>query len=443
MNISVFGLGYVGCVTAACLAREGNRVIGVDVNPLKVQIINDGKSPIVEKDIDKIIYETVNQSTPEGNPALSATTDPFEAVKETEISLICVGTPSNYNGSIKLDYIKNCFTQIAEVLKDKPSYHVIVLRSTVLPGTLESMIKLVEEVSGKKAGTDFGAVMNPEFLRESTSVYDFYHPPVTVIGELDQRSGDAVAEIYSFLDAPVVRTDIKTAEMVKYTCNAFHALKVTFANEIGRICKALNIDSHQVMDIFCMDKKLNISTYYLKPGFAFGGSCLPKDLRAITYKARTLDVKVPLLDTILQSNRIHIEDTIDRIIRTGKKKIGVLGLSFKAGTDDLRESPMVILVETLIGKGFNIKIYDRNVSLARLFGANKEYIEKEIPHISSLMTNSMEELIQHSDIIVIGNNDEEFKKALSMRRNGQIVYDLVRVKDEQIYTENGYEGICW
>ncbi|MCP4111798.1 MAG: nucleotide sugar dehydrogenase [Desulfobacteraceae bacterium] len=443
MKISVFGLGYVGCVSAALLAQKGHRVIGVDVNPEKADIINKGKCPIIEKDLDRILHEVV-RTEQNKDGMLDATTDPVSAVVDTDVSLICVGTPSNINGSLKLDYVAKCASEIGEGLKKKNAYHVVALRSTVLPGSVEeAVIKVIQEKSGKKPGEDFGAVMNPEFLREGTSVHDFNNPPLTVIGELDEKSGDMIQSIYHFLDAPVVRTDLRTAEMIKYANNSFHALKVSFANEIGVICKEMGIDSHKVMEIFCMDQKLNLSPYYLKPGFAFGGSCLPKDLRAVNYKARDTDLDVPVLRSVLESNKAHIERVADKIIRTGKKKIGILGLSFKAGTDDLRESPLVLLTETLIGKGFDIRIYDANVSLAKLFGANKEYIEKEIPHISSLMCEKLGDVLSHAELLIIGNKSEEFADILKTISDDKIIYDLVRITDDVKNVSQGYEGICW
>lgn len=443
MKISVFGLGYVGCISAACLAKEGHEVIGIDVNQIKVDMINDGKSPIVEKDIGEILNKVV-KSQSGGAGSLRATADAIRAVVDTDLSLICVATPSNDNGSLKLDYVKRCSRDIGAGLKQKDAYHVVVTRSTMLPGSVdEAVIQEIEYSSGKKAGRDFGVVMNPEFLREGTSVLDFYNPSVIVIGELDEKSGKAVKKMYHFLNAPFIRTDIKTAEMIKYVNNSFHALKVSFANEIGAMCKAMHIDSHKVMDILCMDHKLNLSSYYLKPGFAFGGSCLPKDLRAINYKGKVMDVEVPLLRSVLESNKTHIDRAIKRLIQTGKKKVGILGLSFKAGTDDLRESPLVVLTETLIGKGFEIKIYDKNVSIAKLFGANKEYIEKEIPHISSLMCDNISEVVSHSQVLIIGNNSKEFAGVLSNSNDGKIIYDLIRITDELQDVPTGYEGICW
>lgn len=443
LKISVFGLGYVGCVSAACLGKVGHEIIGVDVNPLKVDLMNAGKSPIVEKDIGEIISDVV-KSDRYAPGKLTATTDTEKAVLETEISLICVGTPSNDNGSLKLDYVRRCANDIGLAIAKKNGYHVVVARSTMLPGTVEDVIlKELETASGKQVGEDFGVAMNPEFLRESTSVYDFFNPPMTVIGQYDEKSGELLEKMYHFLDAPLEKTDIKTAEMMKYACNCFHAAKVTFANEIGSICKSMGIDSHKVMDIFCMDDKLNISSYYLKPGFAFGGSCLPKDLRALNYKAKSNDVDVPLLQSVIASNKVQIERVIDKIVRSGTKKIGFVGLSFKAGTDDLRESPLVMLVEALIGKGFDIKIFDRNVSLARLVGANKDYIEKEIPHISTLMTGEIDEIITHSEMIVIGNKAEEVAQVLANVPEDKKIYDLVRVADDLQGLPKAYEGICW
>lgn len=443
MKISIFGLGYVGCVSAACFAKQGHDVIGVDVNENKVNMINEGKSPIIENELDEIL-EAVVKNPNESTGSLRATTDAQKAVEDTEISLICVGTPSHDNGSLSLEYVKRCAGDIGEGLKRKNTYHVAVARSTMLPGTVEDVIiREIEYHSGKKAGIDFGAVMNPEFLRESTSIYDFFNPSVTVIGDLDQKSGDMVEKMYGFLDAPFVRTDIKTAEMMKYANNTFHALKVTFANEIGIICKELGIDSHRVMEIFCMDTKLNLSPYYLKPGFAFGGSCLPKDLRALTYKARSLDLELPVLNSIMESNKKHIGRIVNQLIQNGKKKIGILGLSFKAGTDDLRESPLVILTEALIGKGFDIKIYDKNVSLASLFGANKLYIENEIPHISSLLMEDIERVVEHAEVVVVGNGSKEFKDIISGLSPDKEVFDLVRILDDGDLNRDSYNGICW
>jgi len=436
MKISVFGIGYVGCVSAACFAKEGHRVFGVDVNAVKVGIINEGKSPIVEPGIGDLIAEGVTVSR------LSATTNSGAAVHDSDVSIICVGTPSNPNGSLDLKYVVRVCEEIGEALKSKRERHVVVVRSTMLPGTIETtVVPTLEKFSGKKAGVDFGVCINPEFLREGTSLKDFYAPPFTLIGADDEETAKVVKQLYESVAAPVYVTSLKTAEMIKYVCNCFHGLKVSFANEIGNICKELGVDSHEVMKIFCQDTKLNLSPYYLTPGFAFGGSCLPKDLRAMTYKAKELDVETPVLSSILPSNRNQVERAIAMVTRTGKKQIGVLGFSFKAGTDDLRESPMVTLIETLIGKGYSLSIYDRDVSLARLFGANKEYIEREIPHISQLMQSSIQETINTSEVVLIGNKSEEFRQIEGQLRDDQILIDLVRLFDQ---TSGGtYQGICW
>jgi GDP-mannose 6-dehydrogenase len=437
MKISIFGLGYVGSVSAACFAREGHDVLGVDVNPTKVEIINSGQSPIVEEGIGELIGEMVNARR------LRATSDSAEAVHETEVSLVCVGTPSNANGSLDLSYIKRTCQEIGAALESKHAPHTVVMRSTMLPGSMEQVVVPALEVySGRKAGRDLGVCINPEFLREGTSIKDFYAPPFTLIGADDEDTAALVRRLYSNIKAPLYVTSLKAAEMVKYACNCFHALKVSFANEIGNICKGLSIDSHEVMEVFCQDTKLNLSPYYLKPGFAFGGSCLPKDLRAINYKAKELDVEVPVLSSILNSNRMQIERALEMILRTGKRKVGVLGFSFKAGTDDLRESPMVALIEALIGKGIQLAIYDRDVSLARLFGANKEYIEREIPHISQLMRANLGEVLEASEVLVIGNKSEEFRQIESQLRSDQTVIDLVRLFDGR-QTKGSYQGICW
>ncbi len=437
IKISVFGLGYVGAVTTACLAQEGHYVIGVDPNQTKVKIINRGRSPIIEKDLEPMIANGVKAGR------IRAITDSKEAVLNSDISLICVGTPSNGNGSLNLEYIERVSQEIGLAIKEKDDYHIVVVRSTMLPGTIENIIiPILENESCKKSGIDFGVAINPEFLRESTSVYDFYNPPKTVIGALKESDAEVVAGLYKGIDAPLIKTSIRVAEMVKYTDNVFHALKVTFGNEIGNICKALSIDSHEVMNIFCQDTKLNLSPYYLKPGFAFGGSCLPKDIRALTYKAKTIDINVPILNTILQSNEQQVKNSIQRVIAIGKKKIGILGFAFKTGTDDLRESPIVELIETLLGKGYDIKIYDKQVSLAKLFGANKEFIERRIPHVSKLMVEDIKEILNHSEVIIIGNKDKEFVNILPLLRGDQYIIDLVRIS-EDVKTKAHYEGICW
>ncbi|WP_416898703.1 MAG: nucleotide sugar dehydrogenase [Minwuia sp.] len=437
MRLSVFGMGYVGNVSAACFASDGHIVIGVDPNQTKVDLINQAKSPIVEPGLAELMEEAV------ASKRLSATTDAREAVERTQLSLVCVGTPSQQNGNLDLKYLEKVCEEIGAVLKNKAEFHIVVIRSTMLPGTIRgTVIPILEKASGKRAGVDFGVCNNPEFLREGSAVRDFREPPKTVIGESDPKSGDALASLYGHLDAPLIRTEIEVAEMVKYADNAWHAVKVTFGNEIGLISKKLGIDSHKVMDIFCQDTKLNISPYYLRPGFAFGGSCLPKDLRAITYKARELDLPVHMLNAVLPSNVWQVQAGVDMVLAKGKRKVGVLGFSFKANTDDLRESPLVEVIERLLGKGVDLKLYDKNVSLARLTGANRDYIMKTIPHISNLMVDSVQEVIDHAEVLVIGNGDPAFRRVPEMMREGQILVDFVRVMNEK--SEKGrYDGVAW
>jgi GDP-mannose 6-dehydrogenase len=438
MNVSVFGLGYVGSVSAACFAEDGHTVVGVDVNADKVASLNDGRSPIVEKGLDELIRNNT------ANGRLRATTSTADAVRDTSISLICVGTPSRKNGSLDLTYLERVAEQIGAALKAKDDYHVVVLRSTVLPGTThEVVIPALERTSGKKYGTGFGVTVNPEFLREGTAIHDFRQPPLTLVGHNYASDAEPTKALYARLDAPVETTTIRTAEMMKYASNTWHALKVAFANEIGNVCKRVGIDSHEVMEIFCKDEKLNLSSYYLKPGFAFGGSCLPKDVRALQYRAKEVDLEMPVIQAILGSNQMQIQHAIDEIVDTGRKRIGLLGFSFKAGTDDLRESPIVILAEALLGKGYALRIFDRNVSIARLVGANRDYINKQIPHLSSLLTESLDDVIEHSDVIVVGNGAAEFGDALTRTRPDQIIFDLVRVKTERSQIPGDYRGICW
>ncbi|MEW6219567.1 MAG: nucleotide sugar dehydrogenase [Thermodesulfobacteriota bacterium] len=437
MRISIFGMGYVGAVSAGCLAGQGHRVTGVDPVSAKVDLINQGLTPIIEKDIAELIWQGVAAQR------LTATVDTRQAVAASELSLVCVGTPSQLNGNLDLRYIRRVCEEIGAALRDKDARHVVVIRSTILPGTMRGVvIPTLEEHSGKRAGSDLGVCNNPEFLREGTAVWDFHHPPKTVIGETDPASGDLLASLYAGLDAPVFRTDIETAEMVKYADNAWHAVKIGFANEIGGFCKKVGIDSHRVMEIFCQDTKLNISANYLRPGFAFGGSCLPKDLRALTYKARSLDLELPLLSSVLPSNESHLHRSFQMIMDKGRRRIGVLGFSFKAGTDDLRESPVVELIERLLGKGCDLRIYDRNVNLARLVGANRDYILNHIPHISKLMVPTLDEALEHGETIVIGNGDPEFRSILLRLRPEQFLVDLVRIADSPKPTER-YDGIGW
>lgn len=439
MRVSVFGLGYVGSVSGACLARMGHEVIGVDANGAKVEMINQGLPPVIEAGMPELLAEVTKNGT------FKATEAWQDAIAATDVALVCVGTPSRPNGSLSTDLVQRVSEQIGTALADKDTYFVVVIRSTVLPGTVERLvIPILEARSGKVAGRDFGVCMVPEFLREGTSVEDFFHPPRTVIGEVDCRSGQTVAGLFTGIEGPLFRTSIPVAESLKYADNAFHALKVTFANEIGNICKAADCDSHEVMRIFCSDTKLNLSPYYLKPGFAFGGSCLPKDLRALTYHAHSLDVSTPLLDSILVSNRKQIERVTNLLQEYKGRTLGFLGLSFKHGTDDLRESPILEVIETMIGKGFRISIYDEFVSIARLVGANKEYIQKEIPHVSSLMRSSVEELVRDSEVVIVSNSSQKFREVLSqLNRPDQVVIDLVRITENHKAVNGRYHGICW
>lgn len=435
MNVTVFGLGYVGCVTSACLASRGHDLTGVDVDPNKVALINQGRSPLIEPGLDELLQKGVVAGR------LRAFT---RAANLGDISIVCVGTPSNSNGSLGLDYVLRVAKAIGELLRSRDAYHVVNVRSTVLPGTVEKvLIPVLEQSSGKKAGPDFGVTMNPEFLRETTAVRDFHNPPFTVVGSLDQRSGETTARLYAGLPGSLELTPIAVAEMIKYACNAYHAVKVCFGNEIGLLCKSLGIDSHAVMDVFCKDTKLNLSPYYLKPGFAFGGSCLPKDLRAILHKARQQDLDLPLLASLLESNRRHLEFAYELVARTGRRRVGVLGLSFKAGTDDLRESPIVGLIERLLGKGYQLAVFDEEVSLSQLIGANRRYIEQTIPHIASLMKAGAEEVIAASDVVVVSKKNPQFQDALAKAANGKVIIDLARVLPDLKSPPAGYEGICW
>ena len=436
MRINVFGLGYVGSISAACLAADGHDVLGIDVDPQKVESIHAGMGPVLEPGLPELIRETV------GSGRLRATLD---GPADADVSIVCVGTPSNENGSLCLDYVARAVEQIGTFMQSRDAYHVVCIRSTVLPGTCEAMVvPLLERYSGKSAGRDFGVCMNPEFLREGSSVRDYRCPPFTVIGELDARSGDVIEQLYSGTPAPVIRVPLAVAEMVKYAANAFHALKITFANELGLLSKRLGVDGTKVLEVFCRDEKLNISSAYLKPGFAFGGSCLPKDLRALLYKARELDLEPPVLRSILQSNTNHIEEAYRLIRRSGKKKIAMLGLSFKPGTDDLRESPIAQLIEMLIGKGLDVTVYDEDVSLAKVHGSNRAYIEQTIPHISRLMRPSLDEAIDDADVIVVGKSSQALAQRLAELDGRRLVIDLVRAVPGRTSQQGShYEGICW
>ncbi len=438
MRVSIFGLGYVGAVSAACLAREGHTVVGVDVDPHKLDLIRQGKAPIVEKNLEPYLKQAVEAGR------LTVTNDATEAVHNTDISLLCVGTPSKENGDLRTDYLERVARQIGEALITKPDYHIVVIRSTVLPGTAEEIVlPILEETSGKRVNEHFGLAVNPEFLREGTAIADFYDPPFTVVGAMRESDAETVATLYANVKAQLFLVAIRTAEMIKYACNAFHALKITFANELGMLCKAEGIDSHEVMRVFCADTKLNISCKYLTPGFAFGGSCLPKDLRALTYRARASDLQLPMLEAILPSNRHQIEEVAKLVVRLRKRRVGLFGLSFKPGTDDLRESPLVELAEQLIGKGYRLLIHDPNVSYAALYGSNKAFIEREIPHIREILREDAREVIRHAEVLVIGHLSSAAREAiLAESRENQILVDLARtLTPEEL--RGHYVGLYW
>lgn len=421
MRISVFGLGYVGCVTAACLAKAGHTVVGMDTNADKVAMINAGVPPLMEPGLADLLQEVV------GSQKLRATVSASDAIRATDACLISVGTPSSRNGELDVTALKRVGDQIGLALHGRKCPYTVIVRSTILPGTTESvLVPAILRSAGAAFKPYLKVVFNPEFMREGTSLEDFARPPFTIVGCEDAETADLMKEIYACVDAPFIHTAVRTAEMVKYVSNAYHALKVCFANEIGDICGALGADAHEVMRIFAVDRKLNISDAYLKPGFAFGGSCLPKDVRALVYAANTTDIQVPLLSSILPSNQTQIRNAIDAVLDTRKRRVGLVGLSFKKDTDDLRESPMVTLVETLIGKGCELKILDRNVSISRLVGANRKYIEEEIPHIASLMCDSAQELLAHADVIIVGNKSDESREVLASLLPDQIVFDLTK-----------------
>jgi GDP-mannose 6-dehydrogenase len=438
-SISVFGLGYVGSVTAACLAHKGNRVVGVDLNPGKVEALNAGRSPILEARVAELIAESCKSSF------LRGTTDAASAVLETDISFLCVGTPSLRNGRLDLGHIEPVCREIGEAIKKKNSFHLVVLRSTVLPGTAESVvIPTLNQASGKRMGQDFGVCVNPEFMREGTAVADFLEPTITVIGAADAAHSSLLRTVYDWVPGEVFETSFRSAEMLKYVCNAWHAVKVSFANEVGTLAKNLQVDAEVVMQMFTADTKLNISPQYLKPGFAFGGSCLPKDVRAMNYRAQELDLKLPLLQSVLPSNEEHLERAVDMILNTGKRNIGMLGLSFKPATDDLRESPHVQVVKRLLGEGRQVLIWDESVSLGRLIGSNRQYIDEVIPHIGSLMCSNLEEVLQRADLVILGTRAVDREILRRNLRPTQVVIDLVNLeKDRRLPIRTTYEGICW
>jgi GDP-mannose 6-dehydrogenase len=439
LSISVFGLGYVGSVSAACFASMGHRVIGVDINPAKVEMMEGGRSPIIEAGMNGLVAD--------GNRAcrLHATIDSIAALLESDLSFVCVGTPSLRSGKLDLSHIEKVAREIGSALKQKKSVHTFVLRSTVLPGTTESIVlPILEQASGRRAGVDFTVVYNPEFMREGSAVADFLQPPYTILGAGDSSYLSPLRELYKQTPGRMFETSIAVAEMAKYVSNAFHAVKVTFANEIGTLCKQMDVDAQAVTEIFTSDLRLNISPAYLSPGFAFGGSCLPKDVRALTHKARELDLKLPMLESLLPSNVEHVERAVEAVIRTNKRKVAQLGLSFKAGTDDLRESPQVQLVKRLLGEGYEVKVWDQDVSLGRLAGSNRQYIEEVIPHIGSLLSSDLEDVLTWGEVVVIGNKSVKKEELNRYLRKDQIVIDLVNL-DKALRSggTSSYEGICW
>lgn len=438
-SVSVFGLGYVGTVSAVCLASLGHRVIGIDVSEDKMDLLGSGRSPIIEQQIGELTAEVVGA----GN--LTVSPDVGHAVRNTDISLICVGTPSDATGGLSTAYLEAVTAQIGEALAEKDTWHVVVYRSTMLPGTCESLlIPMLERLSGKVAGSDFGVCVNPEYLREGTSVQDFFDPAKTVVGSRDSRAADAVLELYRDLPGERFVVPIKVAEMTKYVDNTYHALKVAFANEIGSICSAMDIDSYDVMEIFFSDTKLNIGPAYLKPGFAFGGSCLPKDIRALTHMAQRTAVDTPVLSNLLRSNESHLRRAMDLVVSDGRRKVAIFGLSFKPGTDDLRESPMVELAERLIGKGFDLRIYDPNVALSRVVGANRSYIIQKLPHISELLVDDFEQALEHGEVLIAGAATPEVVAALNGAASDRLIVDLVRLPEAtKLRAAGNYRGVAW
>jgi GDP-mannose 6-dehydrogenase len=438
MNISIFGLGYVGAVSLGCLARDGHHVVGVDLDQTKLDLIRQGATPIIEEGMECLM---TNAST---CGRVRVTNNVVDGVHPSEVSFVCVGTPANSNGSQDLSAIRRLSEQVGHAMKSKTGYHVFVIRSTVFPGTVEDIITpIIEEHSGKRRGQDFDVCFQPEFLREGSSIKDYDNPPFTVVGTDSERVEKVLRDLFGHLPCEFLVTSIRTAEMLKYACNIFHALKATFANEVGRLSQAMGVDSHSVMDMVCRDTRLNISPAYLRPGFAFGGSCLPKDLKAMLYVAKSQDVSVPMLSNVLTSNAVHIDHAIDAVLKSGKKSVGLIGLSFKSGTDDLRESPLVVMAERFIGKGLDLHIYDPEVNVARLVGANRRFIEETIPHIASLMTKSCDQLVEQAKVLVVGLSDKPIMEVLYQKtRDEQMIFDLVNIPRKDL-VRGSYQGVCW
>ena len=438
MRISIFGLGYVGAVSLACLARDNHEVVGVDVDRTKLDLIAEGKTPVVEEGMVDLMQAVVKSGR------VSVTTDALQAVLNTDMSLVCVGTPSAANGSQDQTAVLRLAETIGLALKQKSNVHVVVFRSTLVPGTVEDVLRpIIEKHSGKRDGVGFHLCFQPEFLREGSSIRDYDKPPFTIVGANHAAAADQLRLLFGHLPAKFLQTSVRAAEMMKYCCNNFHALKITFANETARLCGALGVDAFEVMNLVCQDTQLNISPAYLKPGFAFGGSCLPKDLRATAYLAKTHDVDVPMLAAILQSNHAHLDVALQKVLASGCRKVGFLGLSFKAGTDDLRESPLVMLAEQLIGKGVQLTVYDPEVHLSQLLGANRRYIEQHLPHIGQLVQADIAAVINQSELIVVGLSGAAIADALATHtRAGQKVLDLVNLPNRSAIAAT-VEGLCW
>jgi GDP-mannose 6-dehydrogenase len=437
MNISIFGLGYVGTVAMGCLATLGHRVIGVDVSKDKVDLINEGKSPIIENEIGSIVAEYRSKGM------ICATLDLSQAILQTDVSFLCLGTPSSPNGHLNLESVFRVVGEIGETLRHKTTFHVIAIRSTVLPDTHAKVVQMIQNASGKQPDSHFGIVSNPEFLREGTAVKDFYNPPYTLLASQSERAIAIMKQVYSGINAPVILTSLPVAELIKYVSNSYHALKIVFANEIGNICRRLGADSHELMRIFSLDTKLNISSAYLSPGFAYGGSCLPKDLKALCTLAHDLYLNCPVIESVQRSNELQKDLVLNQILEFGKRSIGFLGISFKEGTDDLRDSPIVDVMEKLLGKGYDIRIYDKNVHLSKLVGANQEYIIKRIPLISRFITNNLAEVLEKSEVIVLVNKDNDSPGILGQLSAEKIVYDLVHIGADRSLGKAMYKGIAW
>lgn len=438
MRISIFGLGYVGAVSLACLARDGHQVVGVDVDPHKLDLIRSGRSPIVEEGIQELMEKVVDSGQ------VRVTDSAQDAVRDTELSFVCVGTPSNPNGSQDMAALRRVMTEIGRALAGKRERHTVVLRSTAQPGTLEEVVRpLLEEHSGRQSDRDFALCFQPEFLREGTSIKDYDNPPLTIVGARDAEAVEPVRRIFGHLPCEFVVTSVGVAELMKYACNAFHALKITFANEMGRVSRSVGVDARQVMDLVCRDTRLNISPAYMKPGFAFGGSCLPKDLRALNYLGKVRDLTLPMMGSLLGSNRAHIDHALEMVMVPGVRRVGLVGLSFKAGTDDLRESPLVAVAERLIGKGYQLRIYDPEVNVSRLLGANKRFIQETIPHFETLMVTDIRQALADAQVALVSVGGPNVIAALAEHTNEELaVVDLVGLPREKIKCAR-YSGVCW